>query len=211
MDHVDAYCERLAPGLWAEPLNAVSNAAFLLAAAVLWWRHRPRTRGLRALPVLLALVGLGSLSFHTFADTLTNFLDVGFIALYVVWYLVVFAHYYLNARWALAWLAAPAFVVLAAATAPLGALVPGGSGIYLAPFLCLLAAAVVAAARRMPWHDLAAAAGVFVVSVTLRTLDQPWCAAWPSGTHHFWHVLNAVVLFLVARQVIRVQRAADPT
>jgi hypothetical protein len=208
---VDAYCERLAPGLWAEPLNAVSNAAFLVAAAVLWWRHRPRPWSLRALPVLLALVGLGSLSFHTIADTLTNLFDVGFIAVYVIWYLIVFAHHYLDVRWSLAWLAAPAFVVLAVATAPLGALVPGGSGIYLAPFLCLLAAAVVAAARRMPWHDLAWAAGVFVVSVTLRTLDQPLCGPWPSGTHYFWHVLNAVVLFLVARQVIRVQRATDRT
>ncbi|MFD0202198.1 MULTISPECIES: hypothetical protein [Saccharothrix] len=211
MDDIDAYCERLAPGLWAEPLNAVSNAAFLIAAALLWWRHRPGPKSLRALPVLLALVGLGSLSFHTVADTLTNFFDVGFIAVYVIWYLVVFAHYYLNVRWALAWLAAPAFVVLAVAVAPLGALVPGGSGIYLAPFLSLLVATVIAVARRMPWHDLAAAASVFVVSVTLRTLDQPLCGDWPSGTHYFWHVLNAVVLYLVARQVIRVQRAADPT
>ncbi|MEU4445784.1 hypothetical protein AB0K14_30970 [Actinosynnema sp. NPDC050801] len=211
MDDVDAYCERLAPGLWAEPLNAVSNAAFLVAAAVLWWRHRPQTRDLRALPVLLALVGLGSLSFHTVADTLTNWFDIGFIAVYVIWYLVVFAHHYLGARWAIAWLAAPAFVVLAVATAPLGALVPGGSGIYLAPFLCLLAVTAIAAVRRMTWHDLASAAGVFVVSVTLRTLDQPLCGAWPSGTHYSWHVLNAVVLFLVARQVIRVQRAADRT
>ncbi|MFD1149728.1 hypothetical protein [Saccharothrix hoggarensis] len=208
---VDAYCERLAPGLWAEPLNAVSNAAFLVAAALLWWRHRPRTGDLRALPVLLALVGLGSLSFHTVADTVTNWLDIGFIAVYVIWYLIVFARHHLDARWALAWLAAPAFVVLAVAVAPLGAMIPGGSGIYLAPFLSLLVVTVIAAVRRLPWHDLAAAAGVFVVSVTLRTLDQPLCGVWPSGTHYAWHVLNAVVLFLVARQVIRRQRAADPT
>ncbi|MEU4768940.1 hypothetical protein AB0H12_37405 [Actinosynnema sp. NPDC023794] len=208
---VDAYCERLAPGLLAEPLNAVSNAAFLVAAALLWWRHRPRPRSLRALPVLLALVGLGSLSFHTVADTLTNFFDVGFIAAYVIWYLIVFTRHHLGVRWSLAWLAAPAFVVLAVATAPLGALVPGGSGIYLAPFLCLLVAAVVAAARGLPWHDLASAAGVFAVSVALRTLDQPLCGQWPSGTHYFWHLLNAVVLFLVARQVIRGRRAADRT
>ncbi|WP_158842718.1 hypothetical protein [Saccharothrix deserti] len=211
MDHVDAYCERLAPGLWAEPLNAVSNAAFLIAAALLWWRHRPRPKSLRALPVLLALVGLGSLSFHTVADTLTNWFDVGFIAVYVIWYLIVFAHYYLNARWVLAWLAAPAFVVLAVATGPLTSVVPGGSGIYLAPFLSLLIIAVIAWARGLPWHDLARAAGVFVVSVTLRTLDQPLCGAWPSGTHYFWHLFNAVVLFLVARQVIRFQQAADRT
>lgn len=211
MDHVDAYCERLAPGFWAEPLNAVSNAAFLIAAALLWWRHRPRPWSLRALPVLLALVGLGSLSFHTLANTLTNFFDIGFIAGYVIWYLVVFAHFHLGAPWPKAWLAVPAFVVLTVATAPLVGLVPGGSGIYLAPFLSLLVITVVAAARRQPWHLLAAAAGVFLVSVTLRTLDQPLCGVWPSGTHYLWHTLNAVVLFLVAVQVIRHRQAAGRT
>jgi hypothetical protein len=27
-DPIDAYCERLGPGLWAEPLNALTNLAF---------------------------------------------------------------------------------------------------------------------------------------------------------------------------------------
>ena len=31
-DPIDAYCERLGPGFWAEPLNAWTNLAFLLAA-----------------------------------------------------------------------------------------------------------------------------------------------------------------------------------
>ncbi len=30
--YVDNCCERLLPGFWGEPLNAVSNAAFVLAA-----------------------------------------------------------------------------------------------------------------------------------------------------------------------------------
>ena len=30
--YVDGYCERVAPGLWGEPLNAVTNLAFVLAA-----------------------------------------------------------------------------------------------------------------------------------------------------------------------------------
>ena len=32
MAPLDGYCERLGPGLWAEPLNFLSNAAFLVAA-----------------------------------------------------------------------------------------------------------------------------------------------------------------------------------
>jgi hypothetical protein len=33
-DPIDAYCERLGPGLWAEPLNAVTNLAFIVAAVI---------------------------------------------------------------------------------------------------------------------------------------------------------------------------------
>ena len=34
--YIDIYCERLEPGLWAEPLNAVTNAAFFIAAFFAW-------------------------------------------------------------------------------------------------------------------------------------------------------------------------------
>jgi hypothetical protein len=34
--YLDAYCERTAPGLLAEPLNAITNASFLIAAGAAW-------------------------------------------------------------------------------------------------------------------------------------------------------------------------------
>lgn len=45
---IDAYCERIGTGFWAEPLNALSNVAFFAAAALgLWyWRQAAsRDRG----------------------------------------------------------------------------------------------------------------------------------------------------------------------
>ena len=38
---IDSYCERLLPGFWDEPLNAISNVAFWLAAWLVWqaWQH----------------------------------------------------------------------------------------------------------------------------------------------------------------------------
>lgn len=41
---IDIYCERIDPTFWAEPLNAVSNGAFLIAAfaaGYLVWQRRP--------------------------------------------------------------------------------------------------------------------------------------------------------------------------
>ncbi|WP_433083869.1 hypothetical protein ACQP1P_05935 [Dactylosporangium sp. CA-052675] len=194
---MDGYCERLGPGLWAEPLNAVSNAAFLVACAVLLAQTRHR-----ALPILLGVVGLCSLSFHTFADGFTAALDSLSILVFVLVAVVLLARYGLGVRPGRAWLAAPAFVVFAALVDVL--LARAGRqytrGGYLPALLGL--AGFAAALRSRP---LAVAAGVFAVSLTLRTLDEPLCGTVPTGLHWAWHCLNAVVLYLVARAVSKLR------
>ena len=54
---------------------------------------------------------------------------------------------------------------------------------------------------------LIAAAAVFLVSLTFRTIDLMVCACLPSGTHWAWHGLNAVVLFLALTSAVRYGRA----
>ena len=83
---IDIYCERLGPEFWAEPINAVTNAAFILAALILW----PRTRGIpiaRVLVVILACIGVGSYLFHTHAQVWAAIADVtpilGYILVYI--------------------------------------------------------------------------------------------------------------------------------
>jgi len=66
MEQVNNYCERTDFSFWSEPVNAITNAAFLIAAIYVF----PRTKGLplgRALAVTLFLIGLGSFAFHTTA------------------------------------------------------------------------------------------------------------------------------------------------
>ena len=71
MEPIYAYCERLGPGLWAEPVNALTNAAFLMAAAVTW-RRWPDEPLCRALSAILGVIGLGSFLFHTFAFSMAK-------------------------------------------------------------------------------------------------------------------------------------------
>ncbi len=66
MSRIDAYCERLGPGFWAEPVNALTNAAFVLAA-ILMWRRWPEEPLCRALSLVLGVIGVGSFLFHTVA------------------------------------------------------------------------------------------------------------------------------------------------
>ena len=71
---VDGYCERLAPGLWAEPWNAVTNLAFVLAAIWVW--RRGGDVPVRVLAAILFVIGIGSGLFHTFATRWAGVADV---------------------------------------------------------------------------------------------------------------------------------------
>ncbi len=42
-------------------------------------------------------------------------------------------------------------------------------------------------------------AAIFVMSLALRIVDLDICDAIPLGTHFLWHVLNAVLLYLLLR------------
>jgi hypothetical protein len=199
---IDLYCERLGPGLFAEPLNAVSNLAFIAAAAWLYVRYR---RGadwtLHTLTALLFLIGLGSGAFHLSGQAWGVWPDVGFIALFIHFYVACWFRGALYWRWryaALMVLVYIAFSVVLGRIVPAGAF--DGSGAYL-PALCAVAAMALTLAllRRPGVAWFVAAAVVFSVSLTLRSYDLAWCARWPAGTHWAWHVLNACTLWLAVR------------
>ena len=208
------YCERTGPGLWDEPANAVSNVAFLVAAAVLirLLATGPRRAPVSAwlLPVLLGVVGVCSLSFHTFATTATAALDTLSILAFILTAVVVLVHGMWRVRWRWAWTAAPAYLVAAlgvnaalfaagGARATLGGYLPALLGLLgLGAAIRWTAPGAAPAGRR-----LLLAGAVFAVSLTLRTLDGPLCGGFPVGTHFLWHILNAVVLWLVGSAVVR--------
>lgn len=89
MSYIDLYCERTAQGFWNEPLNAISNAAFLIAAWVAWRALRDvKSRGTMdvILICLAACIGIGSFLFHTYANGQTEIMDVIPIWLFVTLY-----------------------------------------------------------------------------------------------------------------------------
>ena len=195
---VDAYCERTGPDYWSEPVNALTSAAFLFAAAVMARRLRGADLPLaRAMVAVLAVIGLGSFLFHTHANRLTALMDVIPILGFMLLYVYAATRDYLGARHWLAAAVTLGFIPYAAATAPLFAQVPGlgaSAGYAPVPLLILIYALVLR--RRAPEtaRGLAIGAGVLILSLTFRTLDQPLCNVIPFGTHFLWHVLNATML-----------------
>ena len=196
---LDVYCERTDPSFWSEPANALTNAAFLLAAALVW-RGAAGARDGRVLASLIALIGVGSFLFHTLATVWAAWLDQGAIALYIYVFLWRFLVRIAGLPW---WGALGGLGVFAVASRALTAQFPPGSlnGSY-GYFPALLALGLLAVYLWRRGHAgaarLAAAAGVFVVAIAVRSVDQALCAAWPLGTHFAWHCLVALVAYLTA-------------
>lgn len=195
---VDGYCERLDPGFWAEPVNAVTNAAFLIAALVMAVRLRGAHLPIANLLVaILAIIGVGSFLFHTFAQGWAGLADTLPIVVFILVYLFAATRDFLGFGNKGGWAAVALFIPYAAATVPLFAMIPGlGSSAGYAPVPVLIAAYAVVLRRRAPAtaRGLGIGAGLLVLSLTARTLDEPLCTALPLGTHFLWHILNAVML-----------------
>ena len=204
---VDIYCERLGPGLWAEPLNAISNLAFIVAGVLLvvaLRRAEPAVRrdpGVGALVVLVFAIGIGSGLFHTFAVVWAMLADVIPIALFILLYI------YLALRRLLVLPLWACFLGVGVVLF-LTVIMPLVFGFSLSTYGVALAAmilvgGILAVARRHPaGRPILIAAAVFAVSLTLRTVDQPLCDGLPIGTHYFWHILNAVVLYSLTRTMM---------
>ena len=199
--YVDAYCERVAPGFWGEPWGALSNLGFLVAAVAVGFQARSIARAGYPLAWLIGLIFLGSTALHTTASWWGGAADVGSIVLFLLYYVVLFAHLFQRLPPARAWLAIPVFGALTGVVALATTWLIGSSGTYLSSLLVLIFMAV--SQRPGPyWRFFAAAAAVFAVSLALRTIDLPVCGGLPIGTHWAWHLLNAVTLYLVSRTAI---------
>lgn len=200
-DSLDLYCERTDPSLWSEPLNALSNLGFLLVAGLMLRRLGPGgPRDLRLLALLVGLVGLGSLAFHTLATRGSAVLDVGFIALFILVYYQRLQVRLLGLREGRAWAGVGVFLVLALgfglAVRQLPPLPLNGSEIYLPPLALLVYCAVRSHHRRPASARWLGLAGLgFVFSLGCRMADQALCPIWPLGTHVGWHLGNALVLY----------------
>jgi hypothetical protein len=205
---IDAYCERTDAGLWSEPLNAATNAAFLvaaLAALLLWMRRGGRDGPALLLILVVVAVGLGSFAFHTLATVAASLADVIPIAFFIYGYFLLAMRRYLGLGMAGGLVATAGFFAASLLIARgLGGLVGSSAG-YVPALVALLGLGGTLATRRHPAGvGLIAAGTVFAVSLVARTIDGPLCALLPTGTHFLWHVLNAVVLYVLLATAIRV-------
>ncbi len=229
---IDLYCERTAAGFWNEPLNAMSNIAFLLAALLAW-----RSASLRGYSDIwekiiisfAALIGVGSFLFHTFASPWAAQADIIPIWLFVSGYIVLLIYrvnqhnpvktivYVLLIAVALLLLRAFIFDRFGASTAPdisynagntsdeTKALAFNGSLQYLPVLVALMAFSLLGVCiKHAAKGYLAAATLIFFVALVCRTMDLTSCEATQGfGTHFLWHCLNGVVVGLLLQALVQ--------
>lgn len=193
---IDAYCERTDPSYWSEPVNAVTNAAFILAALIMWRRSAGLFWG-RVLAAILFAIGIGSYLFHTHATPWAAMLDVlpimGFTLVYIF---LANRDFWGMSPW-LAALGSAAYVPYTALLTPIFEAMPFFTiSSFYWPLPVLILAYAFLLRRRAPVtaRNLAIGAAILCVSLTARSLDEPFCAAIPLGTHFLWHILNAAML-----------------
>lgn len=205
--YIDYYCERMSADYWAEPWNALTNAAFLLSALLLFVLLRFTGQGdWRAywLTALVFLMGVGSYLFHTHASVVTKWADVIPILLFQLSFIIFYCRDVMMRNLRQVMIIILVFIGLSVLT---GAFIPydfmNGSASYLPAWLFILWFGAWQFMHINPGKRvLAYAAFLFTLSLVFRSVDNTLCEVFTTGTHFIWHILNAVVLYLAVRAYV---------
>ena len=197
-DQFDGYCERVDFTYWSEPINAVTNAAFLIAAFIMWRRTRGADLPLATvLIVILAAIGVGSYLFHTHATVWAVTADVVPIGLFILVYVYAANLHYWELKWPWAVLLTAGFIPYAAGMVQLFGALPFfqiSAGYWPVPLLILIYAYLLRSRMPQTALGLAIGAGILITSLTFRSVDELICDSFPTGTHFMWHILNGIML-----------------
>ncbi len=202
---MDAYCERVGMGLFAEPLNAFSNVSFLLAALAAWVlasRTGALSSGVRVLVALGASVGIGSILWHAYPTMLTLVLDIVPILIFIIWFIWLYTRNVIRMRSVFAGASVAAFLVATFLVFPLSGVLHGAL-VYTPGLMVTLVLGVFHAREQtVARFTLLAAAGVYLAALFFRTIDNEVCPVLPIGTHFLWHLLIGLVTYLAMRSLI---------
>ncbi len=218
-EQIFTYCERgQDPAFWAEPLNAISNGAFIVAAIaafIIWFLqpHNNRRMVDFLLILLVAVIGTGSFLFHTLATRWASLADIIPIGIFMLAYMAYALKRFVNVGWLITAFGVVVFVI---ALWQAGEMRCGGGGrcfngsvaYFPAFFAMLLLGIVLAVQRHAAAVSLISASVIFAVSLTARSIDMEICrmtvvdGQGPIGTHFIWHTLNATLLFILLRAAV---------
>lgn len=211
LSHFYGVCERTSAAWYAEPLNTLSNFCFIYVAFAIYryyHRHEDLERkwiwDIHALTFLTFTIGLNSLLFHTFPTPLTELMDTIPIVMFIMIFFtsVLFRIGRVNVFQGIICLVA--FVGFSHMLVHQFPRALNDSIGYLSSMIALVMIAVYLHlnARPSSSHFMMAAI-IGITSLFCRAIDQEVCTFLPIGTHFLWHILNATLLYILLKQIIR--------
>ncbi len=214
---VDVYCERTSAAFWAEPINAFSNNAFILAGFIILRQcmRQCESRGEQShkdfwIFVLIAfifIVGIGSFLFHTFATLWAMMLDVVPIMIFAFSYIGVAFKRVLKLSSRKTGISLGLFLLFYIA---FNSIFPdeylNQSGTYLPFFIALLGFALILTYRKDPnMKRFWIVCGLFGGALVFRIFDMAICLSFSLGIHYFWHLLNGATMYVLVRILVAVE------
>lgn len=211
LTHAYGLCERTGAGALEEPFNVLSNLLFFVVAIALlrYYRTHPDLKGkwiwdLHVLTALIVIIGLGSMIFHAFPTATTELVDIAPIVIFIVLFFTSIivrvgkTNGFQTMICLLAFAGTTHFFVTQfprALNDSIGYLSSMGALVMIAIYLNML--------RRPSSQQFLFAALLGVLSLFFRSVDNGVCETFPMGTHFLWHSLNAALIYVVMKQLIR--------
>ncbi len=211
LSHFYGVCERSSALWYAEPLNTISNLGFLYVAVMIYryyHKHEDLERrwiwDIHALTFLTFIIGLNSIAFHMFPNPITELLDTIPIVMFIMIYFtsVLFRIGRVNLFQGIICLVA--FVGFSHMLVHQFPRALNDSIGYLSSMIALVVIAVYLHLKARPssTHFMMAAI-IGITSLFCRAIDRELCGMFPLGTHFLWHMLNATLLYILMKQIVR--------
>jgi hypothetical protein len=204
-------CERASTGIWAEPLNALTNLGFFIGAYLIYrmYAHNPDYKGKKMwdvyfLNICMVVIGLASFGFHTVPTFYTELADVISIIIFIVVYFTAAMFRIANLSKFAVVICIMAFVFTTnslvkyfpnALNDSIGYLSSMGALIFIALYLNIK--------RRAAASAFLLASILGMVSLFFRVVDREVCDQVPIGTHFIWHTCNSILLYMLMKQLLR--------
>lgn len=201
------YCERSKLEFFVEPLNAISNIAFLFAGLGIYRlliKNNLQQLEYKVLLILIFLIGPGSFLWHATRNSYTLPLDAIPTALSFTLIIYIFLSRLMGNKLLALLIAAlllPTrfFISSFASTDTISSLIR--NAINAITFLVIIVWA-------LKKYGKIALEGfgillVYLLAITMRGMDLQVCQAFPLGTHFLWHILNALAAYLAVKFIIK--------
>ncbi|MCI5049979.1 MAG: ceramidase [Rickettsiales bacterium] len=211
LQHVYGVCERTTPYWYGEPLNTLSNLLFMLVAVIIYKHYHKhpdlkdrKILDIHAMTFLIFAIGIFSSIFHMNPNPLTELMDIVPIVLFIN---IFFFSITVRIGKTNAFQTVVCYVAFLGFTHILISQFPNAmndSISYLSSMTALVAIAIYLHMKRRPSsHQFLLGALVGIISLFFRAIDNAVCEQIPFGTHFMWHSMNALLLYILMKQVIR--------